>query len=948
MATRKVKGITIELNGQTTKLNKALSDSKKRSRELQQQLREVKRELFFDPTNVELLAQKTRLQTEAAKNAADQTEILNKAVKNAGELVNNGQLTQTDFDSLTREIGATIRQTEYFEKQTESTQKQLRTSIRELNAEQKEGLQLLRNGDIGLDAYKKIKQDVEDAKQELIEFREETSRTYKAFSKISDYTGRAGDFLKSTGETLTNKITKPGIGLGVAGVAGTTKIAQSIEDARVGLLKVSDYTEEEYRSLDESAKKLSNSLAVPLERVYNIYEVYAKMKFKASSLEKATEATIKAEEATNLMAENMSEVVGYSIKNSGLLDETEVDRFISLLVALGNTSIATEDKIAEMFLSIAPVAKLMGKSLEDTLADAELLATSGIGPEAGGTAYKRLMSNFETGVAVQSESYEKLDKLASSYNMTVEELINNFNSYSGKDATQNFLGINKEELKEIKKDLKAVEGLIDNGNFSLDTEKNNKELEKSKKAYKNISQYLEKYGLTFEEFKAVIEDGSQAIFDLQGIDGNLVETLVGDFESSEDTLQELANLFGVSTSEIVDLFNSDPGDFLVKVVNQMTEAEKQGKSLSALFSSLDINNERDRDVLRSFALNAGDLEGKRQLVRDESQNPTALDEEYAKRAETLTLRWREAWETIKNEILLPLGETLLPIIKEYVGGIVEDIQNLDSEKIKELAKTVGEKFKEFLDMIPSIDTLIEKINNLDPDRLKDIIDILKFLIIAGPILSILGSGFGLVSNLAEIIALISKSSILLKIQTFVSESGGFIKALKLIGSSTGGVAVILAGVLALIFYLVTKHWDDIKAFWSETIVPGLEFLGDFLKEFFTGLLMAIGEIVYNIIMAPINAIKKLTKLPDFIKRDGAIDGIKNWVSEKDDILNWNNDPKIFTREQMLEKQKDKKNEKESNYNSNINIDKMVVRDDRDIEDIAKELYRLEQRGIRRA
>ena len=63
MANSKIKGITIEIGGDTTKLGKALEDSESKSKSLQAELREVEKALKFNPDNVTLLAQKQELLT---------------------------------------------------------------------------------------------------------------------------------------------------------------------------------------------------------------------------------------------------------------------------------------------------------------------------------------------------------------------------------------------------------------------------------------------------------------------------------------------------------------------------------------------------------------------------------------------------------------------------------------------------------------------------------------------------------------------------------------------------------------------------------------------------------------------------------------------------------------------------------------------------------------------
>ena len=60
MANR-IKGITVEIGGDTTKLSKALKNVDSSIKNTQTQLRDVNKLLKLDPGNTELLAQKHRL-----------------------------------------------------------------------------------------------------------------------------------------------------------------------------------------------------------------------------------------------------------------------------------------------------------------------------------------------------------------------------------------------------------------------------------------------------------------------------------------------------------------------------------------------------------------------------------------------------------------------------------------------------------------------------------------------------------------------------------------------------------------------------------------------------------------------------------------------------------------------------------------------------------------------
>ena len=61
---KKVKGITIEFNGDTTKLGKAINDVEKKTKSVDDELKAVNRALKFNPGSVELWSQKQQLLTQ--------------------------------------------------------------------------------------------------------------------------------------------------------------------------------------------------------------------------------------------------------------------------------------------------------------------------------------------------------------------------------------------------------------------------------------------------------------------------------------------------------------------------------------------------------------------------------------------------------------------------------------------------------------------------------------------------------------------------------------------------------------------------------------------------------------------------------------------------------------------------------------------------------------------
>lgn len=103
MASGRIKGITIEIDGNTTKLNDSLKDVDKKLKDTQTELKDVNKLLKLDPTNVELLKQKHDLLGKSVSATKDRQRELQKALeelKNAGSTEEN----RRQQDALQREL----------------------------------------------------------------------------------------------------------------------------------------------------------------------------------------------------------------------------------------------------------------------------------------------------------------------------------------------------------------------------------------------------------------------------------------------------------------------------------------------------------------------------------------------------------------------------------------------------------------------------------------------------------------------------------------------------------------------------------------------------------------------------------------------------------------------------------------------------------------------------
>ena len=116
MAGSRIKGLTIEIDGNTTKLTDSLKGVDKSLKDTQSQLKDVNKLLKLDPSNVELLKQKQELLKKAVEDTKKRQEELKTALeqaKNAGDTAEN----RKQQDLLQRELIETTQKLEGLEKE---------------------------------------------------------------------------------------------------------------------------------------------------------------------------------------------------------------------------------------------------------------------------------------------------------------------------------------------------------------------------------------------------------------------------------------------------------------------------------------------------------------------------------------------------------------------------------------------------------------------------------------------------------------------------------------------------------------------------------------------------------------------------------------------------------------------------------------------------------------
>lgn len=105
-----LKGVTVQIGGDTTKLGEAIQKARKSASSLSGELRGVESLLKFDPTNTVLLAQKQGILAESIAGAKDKLKMLIAAQESMSRQLADGKISPEQYRDFEREIESTRQQ----------------------------------------------------------------------------------------------------------------------------------------------------------------------------------------------------------------------------------------------------------------------------------------------------------------------------------------------------------------------------------------------------------------------------------------------------------------------------------------------------------------------------------------------------------------------------------------------------------------------------------------------------------------------------------------------------------------------------------------------------------------------------------------------------------------------------------------------------------------------
>lgn len=336
MATNRIKGITIEIEGNTTKLQSALSGVNKDLKTTQSNLRDVNRLLKLDPTNTDLLKQKQDLLKKAIEDTKKKLDTEKEALKQLKAADQTPEVVAQQ-QALQREIAA-----------DESSLKSMKDELSSM-------------GPTGMQAFFAVGQQLQQVGQKITE----------------------------VGETLTQKITVP-----LAALAGASIAAfKTVDDGFDEMIKKTGATGEAAEELRQILENIVTSIPTDFKTAGEaIGEVSTRFSVTGDELEELATQFIKFADLNNTDVSNSIDKVQKALAAYGLGADA-ADDYLDRLNKTGQDTGVSVDKLADGIVSNAAAFQEMGLSIDQSTAFIGQLEKSGANSETVLNGMRKALKN---------------------------------------------------------------------------------------------------------------------------------------------------------------------------------------------------------------------------------------------------------------------------------------------------------------------------------------------------------------------------------------------------------------------------------------------------------------------------------------------------------------------------------------------------------------------------
>ena len=357
MASGRIKGITIEIDGNTTKLTKALSSVDNSIKNTQTNLRDLDKALQLDPGNTELLKDK---QIELA-NEIEATKKKLETEKQALE-----QLKQSDgFDETSKEA------------------QNLKTQI-----------------DLDTVALKDLEKQAKDSSSIVqAKFKAIGDKCKEVGSSIK----AVGDKISGIGQDMTTKVTMPI----AAGFAGVIKTTADFDSEMSKVQAISGASADDMKDLTDKAREMGKQTKYSATESGQAFEYMAMAGWKTEDMLNGIEGIMNLAAASGEELGTTSDIVTDALTAFNM-EAGDAGRFADILAAAASNANTNVSMMGESFKYVAPVFGSMGYSAEDAAVALGLMANSGIKADMAGTSLRNMIQRMAKPTKESAAAMERL------------------------------------------------------------------------------------------------------------------------------------------------------------------------------------------------------------------------------------------------------------------------------------------------------------------------------------------------------------------------------------------------------------------------------------------------------------------------------------------------------------------------------------------------------------
>lgn len=348
MAGGRIKGITIEINGDTVGLDKALKGVNTSIKQTQSSLKDVERLLKLDPKNVELLKQKQEYLTKAVDETKNKLEALKSAEQQAQQQFAEGKISQEQYNALQREIAETEQELRRLEEQ--ATQ---------------------------------------------------ANNSMQSISKLGEGFQEVGGKITAAGQALMP------LSLAAAGVgAAAVKITADFDEAMSKVSAISGATGEDFDKLRAKAREMGAETKFSATESAQAFTYMAMAGWDTEKMLNGISGVMNLAAADGLDLATTSDIVTDSMTAFGLKAE-QSGHFADVLAKASSSANTNVSMLGESFKYVAPLAGTLGYSVEDTTVALGLMANAGIKGSQAGTSLKTALSKLTKPMGQVGAAMEK-------------------------------------------------------------------------------------------------------------------------------------------------------------------------------------------------------------------------------------------------------------------------------------------------------------------------------------------------------------------------------------------------------------------------------------------------------------------------------------------------------------------------------------------------------------